>query len=68
MSYILFDIYADASMYEGSSCSGFTILLQLLKSKNSIQTCFAINNIFASSANMSKLLLLLRWFLARMRL
>ena len=66
VSYILFDIYA--SMYQGSSCWGFTILLQLLKSKNSVQTCFAINNTFASSANMSKLSLLLRWFLARMRL
>ena len=56
--YILFDIYRDASMYQGSSCWGFTLLLQLLKSKNSVQTCFAINSTFASSANMSKLLLL----------
>ena len=29
-------------MYQGSSCRGFTLLLQLLKSKNSV---------FASSAN-----------------
>ena len=33
----------------------FTLLLQLLKSKNSAQTFFAINNTFASSANMSKI-------------
>ena len=58
MFHIFYSTYADASMYQGSSCWGFTILLQLLKSKNSA---------FASSANMSKLLLLLRWFLAKMR-
>ena len=49
-----YSTYANASMYQGSSCWGFTLLMQLLKSKNSV---------FASSANMSKLLLLLRWFL-----
>ena len=67
MCHIFYSTYADASMYQGSSCRGFTLLLQLLKSKNSVQTSFAINNTFASSANVSKLLLLLRWFLARMR-
>ena len=44
-------------MYQSSSCRGFAVLLQLLKSKNSVQTCFAKNNTFASCANMSKLLL-----------
>ena len=58
MFHIFYSTYADASMYQGSSCRGFTLLLQLLKSKNSV---------FASSSNMSKLLLLLRWFLAKMR-
>ena len=57
MFHIFYSIYAGALMYQGSSCRGFTLLLQLLKSKNSI---------FASSANMSKLLLL-RWFLTKMR-
>ena len=57
MCHIFYSTYADAWMYQGSSCRGFTLLLQLLKSKNSVQTCFAINNTFASSANMSKLLL-----------
>ena len=58
MFHIFYSTCADASMYQGSSCWGFTILLQLLKSKNSA---------FASSANMSKLFLLLRWYLAKMR-
>ena len=58
MFLIFYSTYADASMYQGSSCQGFTLLVDLLKSKNSV---------FASSANMSKLLLLLRWFLSRMR-
>ena len=58
MFHIFYSTYADASMYQGSSCRGFTLLLQLLKSKN---------NVFASSVNMSKLLLLLRWVLAKMR-
>ena len=58
MLHIFYLTYADASMYQGSSCRGFILLLQLLKSRNSV---------FASSANMSKLLLLLRWFLAKMR-
>ena len=57
MCHIFYSTYADASMYQGSSCRGFTLLMQLLKSKNSVQTCFAINNTFASSANMSELLL-----------
>ena len=34
VSYIPFDLYADASMYLGSSYWGFTLLLQLLKNKN----------------------------------
>ena len=51
---IFYLTYVDASMYQGSSCRGFTLLVQLLKSKNSV---------FASSANMSKLLLLLRFVL-----
>ena len=67
MCHIIYSTYAEASMYQGSSCQGFTLFLQLLKSKNSVQTFFAINNTFASSANVSKLLLLLRCFLARMR-
>ena len=58
MFLIFYLTYADSSMYQGSSCRGFTLLLQLLKSKNSV---------FTSSANMSKLFLLLRWFLAKMR-
>ena len=52
--HIFYSTYGDASMYQNSRCRGFTPLLQLLKSKNSVQTCFAINNTFASSANMSK--------------
>ena len=60
MIHIFYSSYADASMYQGSSCRGFTLLLQLLKSKNSV-------GLFAFSANMSKLLLILRWFLAKMR-
>ena len=53
MCHIFYLTYADASMYEVLSCQGFTILLQLLKSKNNEQTCLAINNTFAYSANMS---------------
>ena len=49
MFLIFYSTYADASMYQGPSCRGFTLLVQLLKSKNSV---------LASSANMSKLLLL----------
>ena len=44
MLHIFLSTYADASMYLGSNCRGFTLLLQLLNSKNSI---------FASCANMS---------------
>ena len=58
MFLIFYSTYADASMYQGSSCRGFTLLLQLLKSKNSI---------FASRANMPNYYFFLRWFLARMR-
>ena len=50
VSYILFDICGCFDV-PGSSCRGFTLLVQLVKRKNSV---------FASSANMSKLLLLLR--------
>ena len=68
MSYILFDICGcfDVPGFElwRFYSIGATVLL---KGKNSVQNCFAINNTFASSANMSKLLLLLRWFLGRMR-
>ena len=51
MFHIFYSTYADASMYQGSICRRFTLSLQLPKSKNSV---------LASSANMSKLLLLLR--------
>ena len=44
MFHIFYSSYADASMYQGSSCRGFTLLLQLLKSKNSV-------GLFAFSAN-----------------
>ena len=47
MCHIFYSTYADASMYQGSSCRCYTLLLQLLKSKNSVQTCFEINNTFA---------------------
>ena len=36
MFLLFFSTYADASMYHGSSCRGFTLLVQLLKSKNSV--------------------------------
>ena len=42
MFHIFYSTYVDALVYQGSSCRGFTLLLQLLKSKN---------NVFASSAN-----------------
>ena len=44
MCQIFYSTYADALMYQGSSCRGYTLLLQLLKSKNSVQNCFEINN------------------------
>ena len=50
ISYILFDICRCFDV-PGFELSRFTLLLQLLKSKNSV---------FASSANMSKLIFLLR--------
>ena len=56
VSYILFDICGCFDV-PGFELSRFTLLLLLLKS----------NSVFASSTNMSKLLLLLRWFLAKMR-
>ena len=60
VSYILFDICGCFGVPGFELSLGFTLRLQLLKRKNSIQTCLAINNTFASSANMSKLLLLRR--------
>ena len=47
MGHILYSTYADASMYQGWSCRCYILLLKLLRSKNSIQTCFEINNKFA---------------------
>ena len=44
MFLIFYSTYADASMYQASNSRDFTLLMQLLKSKNSV---------FASSANMS---------------
>ena len=36
MFHIFYSTYADALVYQGSSCRGFTLLLQLLKSKNCV--------------------------------
>ena len=36
MFHIFYSTYADALMYQGSSCRGFTLLLQFLKSENSL--------------------------------
>ena len=33
---IFYSTYADVSMYQGSSCRGFTLLLQFLKSESSL--------------------------------
>ena len=66
MCHIFYSTYADTSMYQGSSCRGYTLLLQLLKSENSVQTCFEIDNTgprFPFSANMSTHIMIL----ARMR-
>ena len=41
MFHIFYSTYADASMYQGLNCRGFTLLLQLVKSKNSILASIA---------------------------
>ena len=58
MSYILFDVSGCFGV-PGFELLRIHSLLQLLKTKNNVETCFAINNTFASGANMYKLLLLL---------
>ena len=52
MSYILLDI-CECFDVSGFELSRFYSIATSL-SMNSVQTCFAINNTFASSANMSK--------------
>ena len=79
MFHIFYSTYADALVYQGLSCRGFTLLLQLIKSKNCIfastganvqfitftQMIFGYNGTFVKQADSSLLFPLLMKALER---